>query len=390
MKLKELYPYFEDYHDDVRSLARGVASEFEKMAREADEGGGHEIVKNNLKTLAELGFLGIDVPESYGGQGLDERSLAISLEEIARGCAATAFSLAGHYLAIHSIVLGENEGVKEKYLPKLTKGAIGAFALTEPNAGSDAASIATRAERRDGRFVIKGEKHFITNGSIADIFVVFAKTSPEKGAKGITAFVVEKDTPGLEIGRLEDKLGVRGSPTAQLFFDSVEVPEENVIGKVDDGFKVAMQALTRGRIGMAAQAIGLAKAALRLAYNHASNRVQFGQPIINFQHIQFTLSEMLVMIRAAEELTYKAAWLADSGRDVSLEAAIAKLFATEAAKLIVDRALQIYGGYGYVKDHVVERLYRDVRVLTIAEGTSEVQKMIISRGLRKAIGNSLI
>jgi alkylation response protein AidB-like acyl-CoA dehydrogenase len=385
MKLRDYYPYFEDFHEDIKSLAKNVSQELEKRAREADEKGSEEIMRENLKMLAELGFLGINVPEQYGGQGLDERSVVLSLEEIARGCAATAFSLGGHYLAVGSILIGGDEALKQRFLPRLAKDSIGAFALTEPNAGSDAASIVTRAEKKNGYYVLRGEKHFITNGSIADVFVVFAKTSPEKGARGITAFVVERGIPGLLIGKKEEKLGVRASPTNQVFLDDVEVPAENIIGKVDEGFKIAMQALTRGRIGMAAQAIGISRLALQLAINYAENRVQFGQPIINQQAIQFMLSDMLAMLRASEELTYKAAWLADRKADVTLEAAVAKLYATEAAKLIVDKSLQIHGGIGYTRDQVIERLYRDVRILTIAEGTSEIQRLVIFRNIKRAL-----
>ncbi|MEM1605695.1 MAG: acyl-CoA dehydrogenase family protein [Fervidicoccaceae archaeon] len=385
MKLRNYYPYFEDFHEDIKSLAKNVSQELEKRAREADEKGSEEIMRENLKMLAEHGFLGINVPEQYGGQGLDERSVVLSLEEIARGCAATAFSLGGHYLAVGSILIGGDEALKQRFLPRLIKDSIGAFALTEPNAGSDAASIVTRAEKKNGYYVLRGEKHFITNGSIADIFIVFAKTSPEKGARGITAFVVERGIPGLLIGKKEEKLGVRASPTNQVFLDDVEVPAENIIGKVDEGFKIAMQALTRGRIGMAAQAIGISRLALQLAINYAENRVQFGQPIINQQAIQFMLSDMLAMLRASEELTYKAAWLADRKADVTLEAAVAKLYATEAAKLIVDKSLQIHGGIGYTRDQVIERLYRDVRILTIAEGTSEIQRLVIFRNIKRAL-----
>jgi alkylation response protein AidB-like acyl-CoA dehydrogenase len=385
MKLRDYSPYFEDFHEDIKSLAKNVSQELEKRAREADEKGSEEIIRENLKMLAELGFLGINIPEQYGGQGLDERSVVLSLEEIARGCAATAFSLGGDYLAVDSILIGGDEALKQKFLPRLAKGSIGAFALTEPNAGSDAASIVTRAEKKNGYYLLRGEKHFITNGSIADVFVVFAKTSPEKGARGITAFVVERGTPGLLIGKKEEKLGVRASPTNQVFLDNVEVPAENIIGKVDEGFKIAMQALTRGRIGMAAQAIGISRLALQLAIKYAENRVQFGQPIINQQAIQFMLSDMLAMLRASEELTYKAAWLADRKADVTLEAAVAKLYATEAAKLIVDKSLQIYGGIGYTRDQVIERLYRDVRILTIAEGTSEIQRLVIFRNIKRAL-----
>mgnify|MGYP001626147627 CR=1 FL=1 len=385
MKLRNYYPYFEDFHEDIKSLAKNVSQELEKRAREADEKGSEEIMRENLKMLAEHGFLGINVPEQYGGQGLDERSVVLSLEEIARGCAATAFSLGGHYLAVGSILIGGDEALKQKFLPRLVKDSIGAFALTEPNAGSDAASIVTRAEKKNGYYVLRGEKHFITNGSIADVFVVFAKTSPEKGARGITAFVVERGIPGLLIGKKEEKLGVRASPTNQVFLDDVEVPAENIIGKVDEGFKIAMQALTRGRIGMAAQAIGISRLALQLAINYAENRVQFGQPIINQQAIQFMLSDMFIMLRASEELTYKAAWLADRKADVTLEAAVAKLYATEAAKLIVDKSLQIHGGIGYTRDQVIERLYRDVRILTIAEGTSEIQRLVIFRNIKRPL-----
>jgi len=385
VKLSAAYPYFTEIHDDVREIARRASERLAERAGEADETGDESIVKENLGFLSSLGLLGLDVPEEVGGQGLDVRSYALALEELSKGCASTAFSAGAHYLAVHSILSGGSEELKKKYLPRLASGWIGAFALTEPNAGSDAASISTRAEKRGGVYVLKGEKHFITNGSIADVFVVFAKTSPEKGARGITAFVVEKGSSGLVIGKKESKMGVRASPTTQVFFENVEVPEENVIGEEGGGFRVAMAALTKGRIGMAAQAIGISKLALKLAVQHAEKRVQFGQPVINFQAIQFMLAEALVLLRASEGLTYRAAWLADQKRDVTLEAATAKLFSTEAAKLIVDRALQVYGGLGYSRDHPVERLYRDVRILTIAEGTTEIQKLIVSRHLKSVI-----
>lgn len=375
------YPYFEDIHKDIRDVAKAAAEEFREKAAIADEKEDYTIVEKNLKRLGDLGLLGIRIPNEYGGQGLDVRGYVLALEELARACAATALSYDAHVLAADSILIGGNEEQKKKYLPLLAKDKIGAFALSEPAAGSDAAALRATAEYKDGKYILKGEKHFITNGKIADVIIVYAKTDVTKGAKGISAFIVEKDTPGLKIGKLESKMGVRGSPTTQIFLDNVEVPKENLLGKENEGFRIAMAVLDIGRIAIAAQSLGISKAAFEISSKYAKERVQFGQPIINFQAIQFMLADMYVKIKAAEGLTYNAAWLADKGERVTLQAAIAKLFASEAVLDITDKAIQILGGIGYTRDYPVERMHRDAKIMTIGEGTSEIQRLVIARSV---------
>ncbi|MGB9725502.1 MAG: acyl-CoA dehydrogenase family protein [Fervidicoccaceae archaeon] len=377
----EKLPYFTEVHKDVRDIAKKVAEEFSQTASIADEREDYTIIEKNLKRLGEIGILGLRVPTEYGGQGLDMRSYALALEEIAKTCPSTALSYDAHVLAADSIMLAGNDDQKKKYLPMLAKDKIGAFALSEPYAGSDAAALRTVAELKNGRYILRGEKHFITNGKIADVIVVFAKTDPTKGAKGISAFVVEKGSPGLKIGKLESKMGVRGSPTTQIFLDGVEIPKENLLGKENEGFKIAMEALDIGRIAVAAQSLGISKSAFDIAVKYAKERVQFGQPIINFQAIQFMLADMYVKIKASENLTYYAAWLADSGEKVTLQASIAKLFSSEAALEITDKAIQILGGAGYTRDFPVERLHRDAKIMTIGEGTSEIQRLVIARNI---------
>ncbi|MGB9784593.1 MAG: acyl-CoA dehydrogenase family protein [Fervidicoccaceae archaeon] len=377
----EKLPYFTEVHKDVRDIAKKVAEEFSQTASIADEREDYTIIEKNLKRLGEIGILGLRVPTEYGGQGLDMRSYALALEEIAKICPSTALSYDAHVLAADSIMLAGNDDQKKKYLPMLAKDKIGAFALSEPYAGSDAAALRTVAELKNGRYILRGEKHFITNGKIADVIVVFAKTDPTKGAKGISAFVVEKGSPGLKIGKLESKMGVRGSPTTQIFLDGVEIPKENLLGKENEGFKIAMEALDIGRIAVAAQSLGISKSAFDIAVKYAKERVQFGQPIINFQAIQFMLADMYVKIKASENLTYYAAWLADSGEKVTLQASIAKLFSSEAALEITDKAIQILGGAGYTRDFPVERLHRDAKIMTIGEGTSEIQRLVIARNI---------
>ncbi|MGC8563481.1 MAG: acyl-CoA dehydrogenase family protein [Fervidicoccaceae archaeon] len=377
----EKLPYFTEVHKDVRDIAKKVAEEFSQTASIADEREDYTIIEKNLKRLGEIGILGLRIPTEYGGQGLDMRSYALALEEIAKTCPSTALSYDAHVLAADSIMLAGNDDQKKKYLPMLAKDKIGAFALSEPYAGSDAAALRTVAELKNGRYILRGEKHFITNGKIADVIVVFAKTDPTKGAKGISAFVVEKGSPGLKIGKLESKMGVRGSPTTQIFLDGVEIPKENLLGKENEGFKIAMEALDIGRIAVAAQSLGISKSAFDIAVKYAKERVQFGQPIINFQAIQFMLADMYVKIKASENLTYYAAWLADSGEKVTLQASIAKLFSSEAALEITDKAIQILGGAGYTRDFPVERLHRDAKIMTIGEGTSEIQRLVIARNI---------
>lgn len=376
------YPYFTDIHEDVRKTARGAAEEFKERAAEADQNADYTIVEKNLKRLGELSLLGIHIPERYGGQGLDLVSCAIALEEVAKSCASTALSYDAQTLTIDCINGGGTEEQKKKYIPSLCKDKIGAFALSEPEAGSDAAALRTKATLQGSEYVLNGTKHFCTNAAIADIIVIFAVTDPEKKARGISGFIVEKGTPGLRIGRVEDKMGVRASPTTEFFLDSCRVPKENLLGNEGEGFITAMKSLDIGRVAIGAQCLGLSKAALEAAVAYAKEREQFGRPIISFQAIQFTIADMATKIEAIENLTYHAAWLLDGEKEgASASAAIAKLYASEATMWITDKAIQILGGVGYTKDYPVERYHRDAKVMEIGEGTSEVQRLVISRAV---------
>jgi len=373
------YPFVSEEHEEVRRLAAEAAREFAATAAEADRRADHSIVERNLKRLGELDLLGIRIEERYGGVGMGALAYALALEELAKSCASTSLSFDAHVLATDCISIGGSEELKGRVLPLMAKEAIGAFALSEPEAGSDAANLKTKAVRKGSSYVLTGEKHYITNGAIADFLVVFAKTDPEKGAKGISAFLVERGTPGLRIGKIEEKMGVRASPTTQIFLEEVEVPEGNRLGGEGEGFRIAMAALDVGRVAVAAQSLGISKAALSTAVSYARERVQFGKPIASFQAIQFYVADMAIAIEAAEALTYYAAHLIDQGRPASKEASMAKLFASESAVWITDRAIQIMGGAGYLSDYPVERYHRDAKVMTIGEGTSEIQRLIIAR-----------
>ena len=373
------YPYFRDVHEDVRETARGAAEEFKKTAAEADETADYSIVERNLERLGELGLLGLHMPEEYGGAGLDLVSHYVALEEIAKGCLATAFSYNTHRLAMDVINIGGTEEQKKKYLPPLCKDKIASFAITEPEAGSDAAAIKTRAKLEGNEYVLNGSKHFISNTIIAGTNVLIAITDPEKKTRGFSGFIVEKGTPGLKIVGVEKKMGVKASPTTEYFLDNCRVPKENLLGIEGEGFSTAMQALEIARIGIGILGLGLSKAALEIAIAYAKERVQFGRPIIMNQAIQFHIADMASKIEAAENLLYHAAWLKDQGKSITKEASIAKLLATESCLFITDKAISILCGPGYTKDYPVERYYRDAKVLEMAAGTSEIQRLIISR-----------
>ncbi len=373
------YPYFRDVHEDVREIARGAAEEFKKTAAEADETADYSIVERNLKRLGELGLLGLHMPEEYGGAGLDLVSHYVALEEIAKGCLATAFSYNTHRLAMDVINIGGTEEQKKKYLPPLCKDKIASFAITEPEAGSDAAAIKTRAKLEGNEYVLNGSKHFISNTIIADTNVLIAITDPEKKTRGFSGFIVEKGTPGLKIVGVEKKMGVKASPTTEYFLDNCRVPKENLLGIEGEGFSTAMQALEIARIGIGILGLGLSKAALQIAIAYAKERVQFGRPIIMNQAIQFHIADMASKIEAVENLLYHAAWLKDQGKSITKEASIAKLLATESCLFITDKAISILCGPGYTKDYPVERYHRDAKVLEMAAGTSEIQRLIISR-----------
>lgn len=344
-----------------------------------------KIPDNILKQMKELGYFGLPFPEEYGGQGLGYMGYCVALEELGRANAAYSNIIGAHTsIAGGTIYLGGNEQQKQKYLRGIAEGKmLGAFALTEPGSGSDAASIRTNAVKRGDRYVINGQKMWITNGPYADIITVYASTDKTLGPKGISAFIVEKGTPGLSYGKTDHKMGLHGSHTCPLFFEDMEVAEEQRLGPEGTGFYTAMKALDGGRVTLAAGAVGGAQAMLELSVQHAKERQQFGKPIGSNQAIQWMLADMETEIHAARLMVYHAAWKLDQGLRTSHEAAMVKVYASEMAGRVADKAVQIHGGTAYMSDSPVERGYRDVRILRIYEGTSEVQRMIIAEDLMR-------
>jgi alkylation response protein AidB-like acyl-CoA dehydrogenase len=334
-----------------------------------------------FKRMGELGLLGIPFAEAYGGSGGDYLSLLIALEEIARVSGTVAIILdAQTSLCCEPIYLFGTEAQKQKYLPALVCGEkIGAFGLTEPDAGSDAGATRTRAVRDGDEWVINGQKQFITNGSLADVLVITAKTDPEKGTRGISAFIIEKGTPGFQPGRDEKKMGLKGSVTSQLFFENCRIPLANLLGKENEGFKQFLTTLDAGRLAISAMAVGLAQGAFDKSVAYAKERVQFNQPIAQFEAIQWMIAEMATEIEAARLMVQRAAWLRGQGARYTKEAAMAKMFSTEVSERVCYKAIQIHGGYGYVRDYAVERMYRDQRLCAIGEGTNEIQRLVIAR-----------
>ncbi|MCX6667450.1 MAG: acyl-CoA dehydrogenase [Euryarchaeota archaeon] len=335
------------------------------------------------KKMGKMGFMGMTVPKKYGGSGIDRVSYMIALEEISRVCGSTGITVEAHNsLGVGHIFEKGTEAQRKKYLPNLLNGkAIAAWALTEPNAGSDAASLQTTAVLDGDEWILNGTKQFITSGDIAEVVTVMAKTDKTKGAKGISAFLVEKDTPGFKAGQLEDKLGLRGSRTAELILEDCRVPKENLLGEKDMGFVGAMNILDRGRTAIGAMSVGIARGALEESIEYAKQRQQFGNPIGKFQAIQWMIADMATEIDAARLLVYRAAYLEDKNVPFSIEASMAKLFGSEIAMRATRNAIQIHGGYGYMRDRPLERFYRDVKLCQIGEGTSEVQRMIIAKRL---------
>ena len=336
-----------------------------------------------IPKLAEQGLLGIMVPEEYGGAGYDAVSAAIILEEIARVDAAVALLVGSHNsLCAGHILRAGNEDQKRRFLPPLARGEkLGAWALTEPGSGSDAGAMRTRATLEEDAWVVRGDKQFITQGSTAGTYVIMASTDPAQGTRGISAFVVDRNTPGLAVGKLEKKLGVRASDTAALHFDEMRVPRENLLGKLNDGFKDVLAVLAGARIGMAALAVGIAQGALDEGLSYAKRRRQFGKPILEYEAIQWMLADMATESEAARLMTWHAATLKDEGQPFLRIASQAKLYSSEVAVRSTSKAIQIHGGYGYLKDSPVERFYRDAKLCEIGEGTSEVQRMVIAREL---------
>jgi hypothetical protein len=380
--------YLTETQKQVKQLARDFAeNEIAPNVKKFDQSG--EFPIELMKKLGEIGFLGITFPEKYGGAGLSYLDYVVIIEEISRVDPSIGLSVSAHNgLCTNHIFMFGNETQKEKYLPELCTGRkIGAWALTEPQAGSDAANLLTTAVKENNFYVINGNKIFTTHGGSAEIIVVMAVTDKSKGKNGISAFILEKGYEGLIVGKKEDKLGMRASETCSLAFDNCKVPAENLIGEEGQGYRQAMEILAGGRIGIAALSVGLAQGALELSLKYAKERKAFGRYIAEFQAIQWKLADMATQIEAARLLTYKAAYLKDQGKDYSLYASMAKYYASEVAVKCANEAVQIYGGYGYVKEYPVEKLYRDAKLLTIGEGTSEIQKIIIANKILKELSH---
>lgn len=363
----------------MRKMVRDFAEkEIAPFVEKMEEG---EFPSEIVKKMGRLGLMGIPVPEKYGGSEMDFISYIIAIHEISKVSATVGVILSVHTsVGTNPILYFGSEEQKKQYIPKLASGEfLGAFCLTEPNAGSDAGNLKTRAVKKDGHYVLNGSKVFITNGGVADIYIVFASTNPEVGPGGISAFIVEKDTPGFIVGKEEHKMGLYGSRTVQLTFEDMKVPQENLLGLEGEGFTIAMSNLDAGRIGIAAQALGIAEAAFEAATNYAKERNQFGRPIAAQQGIGFKLADMATSVEAAKLLVYRAAQLRSEGQKCRLEASMAKLFTSRTAVEVTTEAIQVLGGYGYTKDYPVERYFRDAKVTEIYEGTSEIQKMVISK-----------
>jgi butyryl-CoA dehydrogenase len=337
----------------------------------------------NVRKMAALGLFGLTTPPAYGGSGADAVSYAIASEELSRGCASTATILSAvNSLVIPPLVLFGTEAQKERWLPRLAAGEIlGAFALSEPEAGSDAAALRTTAVKEGGEYVIRGRKVFCTCGGVSGLTVVFAVSDASRESRGITAFLVDTKSPGYVVEKVEEKMGLHGSPTASLVFEDLRVPEEARLGGEGEGFKVALSTLDGGRVGVAAMANGIARAALEESVAYAKSRVQFGRPIAEQQAVQWMLADMAVGLEAARLMVYRTAWLKDRGLPHTKEAAMTKLFATSHAARVAVKAVQVHGGYGYVKEYAVERFFRDIKVYEIFEGTNEIQRVVIARQL---------
>ncbi|PFG78174.1 butyryl-CoA dehydrogenase [Bacillus sp. YF23] len=371
-------------HEMIRKMVRDFAkNEVAPTATERDEE--ERFDRELFDQMAELGLTGIPWPEEYGGIGSDYLAYVIAIEELSRVCASTGVTLSAHTsLAGWPIFKFGTEEQKQKFLRPMAEGKkIGAYGLTEPASGSDAGGMKTIAKRDGDHYILNGSKIFITNGGIADIYVVFALTDPESKQRGTSAFIVESDTPGFSVGKKESKLGIRSSPTTEIMFEDCRIPVENLLGEEGQGFKVAMQTLDGGRNGIAAQAVGIAQGALDASVEYARERHQFGKPIAAQQGIGFKLADMATDVEAARLLTYQAAWLESEGLPYGKESAMSKVFAGDTAMKVTTEAVQVFGGYGYTKDYPVERYMRDAKITQIYEGTQEIQRLVISRMLTK-------
>ena len=367
-------------------LIRGMvkefaASEVAPIAAEIDRN--HRFPEESIPKLAKLNLLGVPYPEEFGGAGADTVSYVIVLEELARVCASTAAIVSGHTsLGTWPIFEFGTSAQKEKYVTNLASGSmLGAFAITEPGAGTDAAAGKATAVVDGDEYVLNGSKIFITNGGYADVYIVTAMTDPAAGTRGISAFIVEKDAPGFSVGEKEHKMGIKASSTTPLYFSDCRIPKDALLGKEGKGFNIAMAALDGGRIGIAAQALGIAQGAFDASIAYAKERVQFGKPLAALQAIQWMIADMATDIDAARLLVYRAAWMKDQGLPYGTAASMAKLFASETSTRVADRAIQIHGGYGYTESYPVERAYRDAKITELYEGTSEVQRLVIAGSL---------
>jgi len=373
---------FSEEHEIMRKMVRDFAQKeiapFVPVMEETEQ-----FPRHIVKKMGEMGLMGIPVPEEWGGAGADFISYILTINEISKVSATLGVILSVHTsVGTNPILYFGNEEQKRKYVPKMAAGEyLGAFALTEPGAGSDASNIRTSAVRQGDHYVLNGTKIFITNSGEADVYITFAVTESAEGTKRISAFIVDKDTPGLTVGKMEKKMGMHGSNTAELIFENARVPAENLLGNEGEGFRIAMANLDVGRIGIAAQALGIAEAAVQYATEYAKERKQFGQPIAKQQAVAFKLADMATMAEAARLLVYRAAWLRSQGLPCGMEASMAKRYASDAAMKIAIEAVQIFGGYGYTREYPVERLFRDAKITQIYEGTNEIQRIVIAKHL---------
>jgi alkylation response protein AidB-like acyl-CoA dehydrogenase len=372
---------FSEEQELMRKMVRDFArTEVAPFVPNMEKG---EFPREILRKMGSLGLMGVPIPETYGGAGMDLTSYLIAIEELSKVSAALGVILSVHTsVGTFPILRFGNEAQKSKYIPRLAAGEyLGAFCLTEPQAGSDAANLKTKAVKKGDFYILNGSKVFITNGGEADVYLVFAVTDAKLGSKGITAFIVDKNTPGFNFGKDEHKMGLRGSRTLQLSFEDMLIPVENRLGQEGEGIGIALSNLETGRIGIAAQALGIAEAAFAAALQYAKERKQFGVPIASHQGIAFKLADMATNIEAAKLLIYRAADLKERGLDARKEASIAKLFASKTAVEVTTEAIQVFGGYGYTEDYPVERYFRDAKITEIYEGTSEIQRIVISKHL---------
>ena len=371
--------FFNEDHEDIRALAKEFAEkELAPIANEIDQN--DEVPQRIYDMMAEMGLFGLKIPEAYGGLGLDTRSYVCVMEEICKKSITASLVMSScNSLSTAPMLLAGTEEQKQKYIPKIASGEeFMAFGLTEPGAGSDAGAMTTKAVEDGDSYILNGRKCFITGAPFAKNTVIFAKTSPEKGAKGITSFIVDMSLPGVSLGKHEDKMGLRGVATSDVVLEDVRVPKSEILGEVDKGFITAMKTLSIGRIGVSCQGIGVSQGAMDEAIPYMKERKQFGQRLADFQSLRFMIADMETKLNAARLLVYNAAYEMDMGKDVTKASSMAKYFATEKALEIVSSALQMFGGYGYIKEYPIERMYRDARVLTIFEGSTQVQQMVIA------------